>query len=159
MSKKAVIPGSFDPITNGHLDIIRRTAGMFDEVAVLVMLNSEKKYMFGNMRVEMVRAACADLANVRVEESGGLLCDYVNQNRIDVIVKGVRSCKDFEYEKDMAQINCRIGGCETLLITAKPELEFCSSTFVREMLRYGRDVSGYVPRACLDFYVKLPKQQ
>lgn len=152
MNRKAVIPGSFDPITNGHLDVICRAARMFDEVTVLVMLNSEKKYMFGASRVEMVRAACAEIPNVRVEESGGLLCDYVAENRIDVIVKGVRNCKDFEYEKDLAQINCKIGGCETFFIPARPELEFCSSTFVREMVRYGRDICDYVPKKCLKFY-------
>ncbi len=151
MSKKAVIPGSFNPPTNGHLDVIRRTAEIFDEVVVLVMQNAEKKYMFSDdERLEMMREACKDIDGVRVEKYGGLLCDYVNQNKIDVIVKGVRNSTDYEYEKGMAQMNFNIGSCETLLITSRPELEFCSSTFVREMLRYGRDVSEYVPEACLD---------
>ena len=151
MPKTAVIPGSFNPPTNGHLDMIKRTARIFDDVVVLVMQNAEKKYMFtDDERFELTKLACKDIPNVRVESFGGLLCDYVEKIGADVIIKGIRNSADYEYEKDMAQINFNIGGCETLLITAKPELEFCSSTFVREMLRYGRDISKYVPENCLE---------
>lgn len=152
MSKKAVISGSFDPVTIGHIDLIERTSKLFDQLVVLVMQNSAKETMFTlDQRCQAVKAACSGLSNVSVDKSQGLLSDYVKNNNIDVIVKGVRNSIDYEYEKDMYRINNQIGDCETMLIFSRPELEYCSSTFVREMLKYKRDISGYVPSEALEY--------
>ena len=117
---KALITGSFDPVTNGHLDIIKRTAAVFDSVVVGIFINPEKKYLFDvNERIEMLSEAVKDLKNVTVDSSEGYVAKYVEQNSIDVIVKGVRNSVDFEYEAKMAKINKQIySGAETLLIPA-----------------------------------------
>ena len=146
----AIYPGSFDPITLGHLDIIRRAAACFDKVYVCVMVNCEKKQpMFTpERRLELIRHSVAHISNVEVENWSGLLADYVRAKNAHILVKGVRNCADFELENQMARINQGIcPGLETLLLPASAEFEHFSSTMVREMIRYRQPLEKYVPRA------------
>ena len=144
----AIYPGSFDPITLGHLDIIRRPAACFDKVYVCVMVNCEKKQpMFTpERRLELIRHSVAHISNVEVENWSGLLADYVRAKNAHILVKGVRNCADFELENQMARINQGIcPGLETLLLPASAEFEHFSSTMVREMIRYHQPLEKYVP--------------
>ena len=144
----AIYPGSFDPITLGHLDIIRRAAACFDKVYVCVMVNCEKKQpMFTpERRLELIRHSVAHISNVEVENWSGLLADYVRAKNAHILVKGVRNCADFELENQMARINQGIcPGLETLLLPASAEFEHFSSTMVREMIRYHQPLEKYVP--------------
>ena len=146
--KTAIYPGSFDPITLGHLDIIRRAAACFDKVYVCVMVNCEKKQpMFTpERRLELIRHSVAHISNVEVENWSGLLADYVRAKDAHILVKGVRNCADFELENQMARINQGIcPGLETLLLPASAEFEHFSSTMVREMIRYHQPLEKYVP--------------
>lgn len=146
--KTAIYPGSFDPITLGHLDIIRRAAACFDKVYVCVMVNCEKKQpMFTpERRLELIRHSVAHISNVEVENWSGLLADYVRAKNAHILVKGVRNCADFELENQMARINQGIcPGLETLLLPASAEFEHFSSTMVREMIRYHQPLEKYVP--------------
>ncbi len=146
--KIAVLPGSYDPVTKGHMDIIVRAAKLFDEVRVLLCVNSSKSYCFTEeQRLEMLRAACKALDNVTVEKYDGLLADYVTEQGVCAIVKGVRNTTDFEYESWMAAVNGTLSETETVFLPADPTLSFINSTMVRELLRYGKDVSAYVPEA------------
>lgn len=142
----AVCPGSFDPITNGHLDVITRAASIFEEVLVAVGQNSTKQYLFSQSeRVDLVREATASLGNVRVEELSGLLVDYVKSCGGRVVIKGVRFAADFEFELQMANLNSAVGGVETLILPAASQWSTLSSTMVREIAVHGGDVSALVP--------------
>lgn len=144
----AICPGSFDPITLGHLNIIRRTAQIFDKVVVLIMLNSSKTTpMFSiDERVEMVRKVVERFPNVEVDTSEGLLAEYAKKHDGAVIVKGLRAASDFEYEFQMNLINKKINPeLETMFLTANEKYTFLSSSVVREMARYGADLSDFVP--------------
>ena len=150
MSEKriAICPGSFDPITLGHLNIIRRSAKIFDEVVVCVMLNATKTSpMFTiDERVGMVKRAVARYPNVRVETAGVLLAEYARQYENAVIVKGLRAASDFDYEFQMNLINKKINPeLETMFLTASEKYTFLSSSVVREMATYGADLTGLVP--------------
>lgn len=144
---KALICGSFDPVTNGHLDIIRRTAALFDSVVVGIFINSEKKYYFDlNTRVRLLTEAVKNLNNVTVDFSEGYVAKYVEQNGIDVIVKGVRNSADLEYEAMIDKVNKQIyPGAETLLLIASKETELLSSSLVKDAFLSGKDISTYVP--------------
>ena len=144
----AIYPGGFDPITLGHLDIIRRAAACFDKVYVCVMVNCEKKQpMFTpERRLELIRHSVAHISNVEVENWSGLLADYARAKNAHILVKGVRNCADFELENQMARINQGIcPGLETLLLPASAEFEHFGSTMVREMIRYHQPLEKYVP--------------
>ena len=144
----AICPGSFDPITLGHLNIIRRSAQIFDEVIVCVMLNATKTSpMFSiDERVDMVRRAIVRYPNVRVETSSILLAEYARQYENAVIVKGLRAASDFEYEFQMNLINKNINpNLETMFLTASEKYTFLSSSVVRQMATYGANLSGLVP--------------
>ncbi len=144
----AICPGSFDPITLGHLNIIRRSAKIFDEVVVCVMLNAMKTSPMFTIeeRVDMVKRAVSRYANVRVDTSGILLAEYARQFENAVIVKGLRAASDFEYEFQMNLINKKINPqLETMFLTASEKYTFLSSSVVREMATYGADLSGLVP--------------
>ena len=143
---RAVCPGSFDPITHGHVDVIGRAAALFDEVIVAVGRNSAKNYLFDtDERVELSRAATADLANVRVEVLSGLLVDYCRDRGAQVVVKGLRFASDFDFELQMAHINHSLTGLETVLLPASAQWGTLSSTMIREVASLGGDVRGFVP--------------
>lgn len=145
---RAVCPGSFDPATAGHVDIIERAAVCFDEVIVAVGQNSAKNHMFSAAeRVDLMRLACAHLPTVTVSPLHGLLVDFCREHGAPVIVKGVRSCGDFEYEVQMAQWNKELEGIETLLLPAAAKWSYLSSTKVREVASLGGDVRRFVPAA------------
>ena len=142
---RAVCPGSFDPVTNGHLDIVRRAARLFDEVVVAIGVNPRKAGLFSvDERVEMLKASTSDLANVSVATFTGLLVDFCREREAEAIVKGVRVV-DFEYEVQMAQMNHRLTGVETVLLPTAAEYAFLSSSLVKEVASYGGDVSGLLP--------------
>lgn len=143
---KALLTGSFDPITVGHLDIIRRAAALFDSVVVAVSTNSDKGYMFGSEeRAGFVKTATRDLANVTVVCHDGWAADLAALYGADVIVKGVRNGTDYDYEALIADVNGNISGVETLFLPCTPKYGCVSSTAVREMIRHGKDYSAYVP--------------
>ncbi|GAA1310201.1 MULTISPECIES: pantetheine-phosphate adenylyltransferase [Planotetraspora] len=144
--RRVVCPGSFDPVTNGHLDIIGRTSRLYDELVVAVLINVEKKSLFTvDERIEMLTTVTKEYGNVRVEKFHGLLVDFCKQQGIPVIVKGLRAISDFDYELQMAQLNYRMSGVETLFMSTNPEYSFLSSSRLKEIARYGGDVSGLVP--------------
>ena len=160
----AICPGSFDPITLGHLDIISRSAQIFDNVIVCIMFNSNKtKPMFAiSERVEMVKKVVERFPNVRVDTSDGLLAEYAKQFDGAVIVKGLRAASDFEYEFQMNHINKKINPeLETMFLTANEKYTFLSSSVVREVASYGADLTGFVPRemAELEEKAKLWRQK
>lgn len=149
----AICPGSFDPITLGHLNIIRRSSKIFDKVIVCIMLNSTKtRPMFTiDERVEMVRKVVGRFPNVEVDTSDGLLAEYARKYDGAVIVKGMRAASDFEYEFQMNLINKKINpGLETMFLTASEKYTFLSSSVVREMASYGADLTDFVPREIID---------
>ncbi len=149
----AICPGSFDPITLGHLNIIRRTAKIFDRVIVCVMNNATKTNPMFTVeeKVDMVRRAVSRYPNVTVDSSSGLLAEYTKQYEGAVIVKGLRAASDFEYEFQMNLINKKINpSMETMFLTASEKYTFLSSSVVREMALYGADLSGLVPNEIID---------
>jgi pantetheine-phosphate adenylyltransferase len=142
----ALCPGTFDPVTNGHVDIIERAAQQFDRVVVAVLENPGKQPLFGvEERVAMLEKATADLSGVEVDAFSGLLVEYAKRMEAKAIVKGLRAVTDFEYEIQMAQMNQRLGGVETFFMTTAPTWSYLSSSLVREVARFGGDVSGLVP--------------
>src|SRR6266568_5157857 len=142
----ALCPGSFDPVTNGHLDIFARAAAQFDEVVVTVMINKNKQGMFTvDERMEMLREVTADLPNVRVESWYGLLVDFAREQGLTAIVKGLRDGGDFGYELQMAQMNKKLSGVETFFIATNPAYSFLSSSLVKEVATFGGDVSVMLP--------------
>ncbi|MEU5539548.1 pantetheine-phosphate adenylyltransferase [Streptomyces sp. NPDC020362] len=153
--RRAVCPGSFDPITNGHLDIIARASRLYDEVYVAVMINKAKKGLFEiDERIELIREVTADYANVRVEAFHGLLVDFCKQRDIPAIVKGLRAVSDFDYELQMAQMNIGLTGVETLFVPTNPTYSFLSSSLVKEVAAWGGDVSHLVPAPVLEALTK-----
>ena len=147
---RVVCPGSFDPVTNGHLDIIGRAAGLYDEVIVAVLINITKKSLFTvDERVELLTEVTKDYGNVRVERFHGLTVDFCVANGVNMIVKGLRAVSDFEYEMQMAQMNYRLAKIETLFMTTNPLYSFLSSSLIKEIAKYGGDVSGLVPESVL----------
>ncbi|MBX7550623.1 pantetheine-phosphate adenylyltransferase [Streptomyces sp. NPDC004232] len=148
--RRAVCPGSFDPITNGHLDIIARASRLYDEVYVAVMINKSKKGLFEiEERIELIREVTAEYDNVRVEAFHGLLVDFCKQREIPAIVKGLRAVSDFDYELQMAQMNIGLTGVETLFVPTNPTYSFLSSSLVKEVAAWGGDVSHLVPAPVL----------
>jgi pantetheine-phosphate adenylyltransferase len=146
MGLTALCPGTFDPVTNGHIDIIERAAGRFDALIVGVLDNPSKEPLFGaEERVGMIKEAVYALGNVEVEAFTGLLVEYATRRGADVVVKGLRAVTDFEYEIQMAQMNHQLAGVETLFMTTSPQWSFLSSSLVKEVARFGGDVSSLVP--------------
>jgi len=144
--KKVVCPGSFDPITFGHLDIIERASSLFDEVVVAVLVNKTKKSLFTvEERMAMISEVTAKYSNVSVASWSGLLVDYCEENKIQAIVKGLRAVTDFDYELQMSQMNLQLKGVETLFMSTAPAHSFLSSSLVKEIAAYDGDISGYVP--------------
>ena len=147
MVRKAVCPGSFDPVTNGHIDIVARASRLFDEVVVAVGLNQSKsrRLFTPEERMEMLEKACAPFSNVTVAGFDGLLTSFCEQHRIHAIVKGLRAVSDFDYELQMAQMNSSLADVETVFIPTSPENSFLASSLVKEVATFGGDVSGLVP--------------
>ena len=144
--RRAVCPGSFDPVTLGHLDIVERASAIYDEVTVAVLVNKKKSSLFTvEERMDLLRQVTAAHGNVRVDSFHGLLVDYCRTKQIPVIVKGLRAISDFDYELQMAQMNHGLAGVETLFMTTNPLYSFLSSSLVKEVATYGGDVSGLVP--------------
>ena len=144
--RRVVCPGSFDPVTNGHLDIISRASAVYDEVVVAVVVNPNKNPMFtADERVEMLRDVLKDRPNVTVDWFEGLTVDFCRANDISAIVKGLRAVSDFDYEMQMAQMNYSQAGVETMFVTTNPLYAFLSSSLVKEFAKYGGDVTGLVP--------------
>ena len=149
--RRAVCPGSFDPVTNGHVDVINRAARLYDELVVAVLVNPGKAGLFSvDERMELLRDACAGLPNVRVDSFEGLLVDYCRAHDVPVIVKGLRAVSDFEYELQMAQMNRELAGIETLFVPTAPQVGHLSSSLVKQIAQFGGDVSTLVPKAVLD---------
>ena len=143
-------PGSFDPVTNGHLDVIERASRLYDEVTVAVLVNASKAGLFDvPERIEMLQEVTAGLGNVKVDSFQGLLVDYCRERDIPVVVKGLRAVSDFDYELQMSQMNNRLTGIETLFVATNPEYSFLSSSLVKEVAKWGGDVAGLVPDAVL----------
>ncbi len=147
MKSTAVYPGSFDPVTNGHLDLIRRATGIFDRLVVAVLRNVEKQSLFTlEERLELLRESVADLKGVEVDSFDGLLVDFVHRRGASHILRGVRALSDFEYEFQMALMNQRLApDIETVFLMPREEFTFLSSRLVREVARLGGPVEGLVP--------------
>lgn len=147
--KIAIFPGSFDPVTAGHVDVAQRAAQIFDKVYVCAMVNSDKA---GGMftppqRLELLKIALSHLPNVVAEQSSGLLADYAREKGACFLVKGIRNGRDLESELEMHQVNRHLGDLETVFLPARAEHLYCSSTMVRELLRYGQSTEHYLPPA------------
>jgi len=153
--RRAVCPGSFDPVTNGHLDIVQRAASLFDEVIVAVGINKSKNRLFTpEERMDMLRQAVAHLPNVKVDGFSGLLTSFCEEHDIHAIVKGLRAVSDFDYELQMAQMNSSLADVETVFVPTSPEYSFLASSLVKEVAAFGGDVSGLVPDFVLERLTK-----
>ena len=157
----AVCPGSFDPVTNGHLDVFRRAAPLADRVIVAVLVNKTKSSLFTvDERIEMLREVVADLPNVEVDSFYGLLVDYCRDRGVKAIVKGLRAVSDFDYELQMAQMNYRLGKVETLFVSTNPLYSYLSSSLVKEVATHGGSVEGLVPDLVLErLHAKLDERR
>ena len=157
--RRAVCPGSFDPVTNGHLDIIGRASRLFDEVIVGVLINHSKSGLFAvEERIGMLRQATAAYDNVRVESFHGLLVDFCRAQGAAVVIKGLRAVSDFDYELQMAQMNIGLSGVETLFMPTNPQHSFLSSSLVKEVAKWGGDISTYVPEMVGDRLITRLRQ-
>jgi len=144
----AVCPGSFDPVTLGHIDVFERAAAQFDEVLVAVLVNPKKSGMFdADERIAMITEACAHLPNLRVEAGHGLVVDFVKARGFTAIVKGLRTGTDFEYELQMSQMNKHIAGVDTFFVATNPQYAFVSSSLAKEVAGLGGDVSALLPES------------
>lgn len=146
MTRAVICPGSFDPVTMGHLDIIERAVTRFGEVVVAVMDNPRKEALFSvEERIELIERTTDHLPEVSIDRFDGLLVDYCASRGIRVVCKGLRAVSDFEYELQMAQMNQRMGDVETLFMSTSPEYSYLSSSLVKEVARYGGPLDGVVP--------------
>ena len=142
----AICPGSFDPVTNGHIDVFARAAAQFDRVIITVMVNPSKKGMFTiDERIELLRESTAHLPNIEVASWEGLLVDFAVQQGVTAIVKGLRGANDFDYELQMAQMNKKLSGVDTMFIATNPTYSYLSSSLVKEVARFGGDVTDMLP--------------
>ncbi len=148
--RRAACPGSFDPVTNGHIDIIERAASLFDEVIVAVGVNKSKNRLFSaDERMEMLTEVCEPFPNVRIAGFHGLLTDFCKERDVHAIVKGLRAVSDFDYELQMAQMNSSLADIETVFVPTSPEYSFLASSLVKEVAMFGGDVSRLVPPTVL----------
>ncbi len=146
----ACCPGTYDPVTNGHLDIVARAAHVFDGVVVAVLVNPAKQPLFTvEERIALLKEATADIPGVEVDSFDGLLVDFARDHGVSAIVKGLRAISDFDYELQMAQMNYRLAGVETMFMTTNPSYSYLSSSLVKDVARNGGDVSGLVPEPVL----------
>lgn len=146
MKKKAIFPGTFDPFTIGHHSLVKRSLELVDEIVIAIGVNDSKKYYFSlEKRIEMIRTLYKGSDRITVGSYNGLTVDYAKETGASFIVRGIRSVNDFEYEKTIADMNRNISGIETFILFTEPNLTHISSTIVRELLRFGHDVSQFVP--------------
>ncbi len=152
MTRKAIYPGSFDPITNGHLDILDRALSLFSEVTIVVAGTGKKNPLLtAEERVELIRDVTRDRPGVKVDRWSGLIMDYARAHNVAAVIRGLRAASDFEYEFMMASMNKRIhAGAETLFMMTSQDLYFVSSSMIKELYRYGGDISSYVPPQVLE---------
>jgi pantetheine-phosphate adenylyltransferase len=149
--RRAVCPGSFDPVTNGHLDIVARASKLFDEVVVAVLINKKKQSLFTvEERIELLQEVTAAYPNVVVGSFHGLLVDFCQERQIQAIVKGLRAVSDFDYELQMAQMNYQLSGVDTVFVSTNPLYSYLSSSLVKEVATYGGDVSNLLPGVVYD---------
>jgi len=153
---KAVYPGTFDPVTFGHLDVLKRAAELFDEVIISVSQSSSKESLFTvDERINLIKRSVGNLKNVRIESFEGLLVNYAKRRRAGVIIRGLRAVSDFEYEFQMALTNRKISGdIETVFLMPNEKYTYISSTLVREIASNGGDVSAFVPKAVVEMLKK-----
>ncbi|MFM7139972.1 MAG: pantetheine-phosphate adenylyltransferase [Actinomycetes bacterium] len=145
--QKVVCPGSFDPVTNGHIDVFKRAADLAEEVVVAVLVNHSKNGLFSiEERVELINDSVKHLNNVSVATFDGILVDFCKDNGVTAIVKGLRAVSDFDYELQMSQMNYQLGDIETLFVATNPLYSFLSSSLVREVARHGGDIANLVPQ-------------
>jgi len=148
--RTACCPGTYDPVTNGHLDIVARSAQVFDRVIVAALVNPAKQPLFTlEERIAMLKEVTADIPGVEVDSFEGLLVEFARARSVSAIVKGLRAVSDFDYELQMAQMNYRLAGVETLFMTANPTYSYLSSSLVKDVARNGGDVTGLVPEPVL----------
>ena len=161
MNKCVICPGSYDPITLGHIDIIERAASLFDKVIVVVMINYKKKYSFSvEERVEMIKKCVSHLSNVEVDFSDGLLSEYAKEKNAYAIVKGLRAMSDFEYEFQIALTNKKLNpNTETVFLTTRAENMYLSSSMVKQIGSMGGDISDFVPKSLAEKIVERLKNQ
>lgn len=146
MKKKAIFPGTFDPFTIGHHSLVKRSLELVDEIVIAIGVNDSKQYYFSlEKRIEMIQSLYKDSDRITVGSYNGLTVDYAKETGATFIVRGIRSVNDFEYEKTIADMNRNISGIETFILFTEPNLTHISSTIVRELLRFGHDVSQFVP--------------
>ena len=158
--RRAVCPGSFDPVTNGHLDIVSRASKLFDEVVVAVLINKSKQGLFTvDERMDMLREVCAEFPNVKIDAFHGLLVNFCRERDIVAIVKGLRAVSDFDYELQMAQMNSSLAPVETVFVPTSPTYSFLASSLVKEVAAYGGDVSGLVPEQVLPLLTARLKER
>ena len=149
--RRAVCPGSFDPVTLGHLDIVGRASALYDEVTVAVLINKKKSSLYSvEERIDLLRETTAEYGNVVVASFQGLLVEFCRERDIPVVVKGLRAVSDFDYELQMAQMNSTLSGIETVFVPTSPEYSFLASSLVKEVAAFGGDVSSLVPPHVLE---------
>jgi pantetheine-phosphate adenylyltransferase len=157
--RRAACPGSFDPVTNGHIDIISRAAALFDEVVVAVGVNKSKNRLFtADERIDMLNEVTSSYDNVVVDSFAGLLTDFCRERGVVAIVKGLRAVSDFDYELQMAQMNGSLAGIETVFVPTSPEYSFLASSLVKEVAAFGGDVSGLPPSVLTRLTERLARE-
>lgn len=162
MKKKALYVGSFDPITNGHLDVIKRASVCYDEVVVGIAMNAQKSHFFTfEERRQILEEVLADFKNIKVDMFKGLLADYVNEKKFDFVIRGLRATMDFEYEIQMAQMNARLykHNVETVFLMTNPHYSFISSSLIKEVFSLGGDIEGLVPDCVLQHMRKKKMEE
>ncbi len=158
---KALYPGSFDPVTYGHIDVIRRASELFDSLTVAVLNNGAKSPLFSvDERVNMLKGVCRDIPKVKIDSFSGLTADYVTNNGVNVIIRGLRAVTDFEYELQMAQTNRKLApDADTVFLTTSLEYAYLSSTTVKEVAYFGGDISKFVPKEIEDLIFEKYKKK
>jgi len=148
--RRAIFPGSFDPITLGHVDIVNRALPLFDEIIIAIGVNSDKKYMFTlEERVNFIKENYKDEPKIKVTTYSGLTTDYCLKMKVNFILRGLRNPADFEFEKAIAQTNRKLSNIETVFLLTSADTAFISSSIVRDVYRHGGDISGFVPKSVL----------
>lgn len=155
--KTAIYPGSFDPITNGHLDVLKTSAGIFDKVIIAVAKNSEKNaFLTIDERIKLIKESTADIKNVEVDAFDGLTIEYARKKDAEILIRGLRAVSDFEYEMQLSQTNSALApSITTVFLITKPKYNFISSSTVKEIAKYNGDISKFVPESVVKYFNKI----